>query len=236
MGDYISWYNSVDKMVLISEFHKKDHEFRYGMNLVDSRAAVLDLGVRTWEYESYGKEKVPYQFIFCSVPDRGLNELAVIWPQVKQILPEATLIITSDYTLWGAPEPYNTQFKLRYAGMPGVKFVGNIPRSQLVEYQQSSEVQLYPCIYDENFCIANAECQVAGCYTITSNKGALDTTNFTGPKIFGNYSPDKYISEVKMYYNLDKNTRLELAAATRSKAFGRFGWKTIARQWESIFG
>lgn len=234
MGDYIDWYKSVDKMVLISKFHKRDHEFRYGKELVDSKAIVLDLGVRTWEYENYGKSKVPYQFIFCSVPDRGLNEVAQIWPDIKKMYPRANLIITSDYTLWGAPEPYNIQFKLKFAGMPGVKFVGNVPRHELVEYQQSSEIQLYPCIYDENFCIATAECQVAGNYCITSTRGALETTNFTGKQIVGK-SLNEYAYAIHDFYNIDANTRLELSASIQNKAFGRFGWRTIADKWENIF-
>jgi len=230
VGDYIDWYNTVDKMVLISEFHKQDHILRYGKELVENKAHVLDLGVRTWEYEEQ-VEKVPYQFIYCSVPDRGLQNMPDLWRQIKTILPEATLIITSDYTLWGAAEPMNMQYRLMFAGMPGVKFVGNVSRKELVRYQMESEVQLYPCNYDENFCIANAECQVAGCFCITSNQGALATTNFTGHRVYDN----NYINAVQIFYNLDKETRLELMARARNLAFGRFGWKTIAKKWEELF-
>lgn len=231
-GDYIDWYNSVDKMVLISEFHKEDHIRRYGENLVRSKAIPLDLGVRSWEYEQ-PIEKIPYQFIFCSIPDRGLKELYPIWVEIKNQLPEATLIITSDYTLWGASEPLNFQYKLQYAGTAGVKFVGNVPRAELVKYQLQSECQIYPCNYDENFCIANAECQVAGCYCITSDKGALKTTNFTGVQI--PYPNAGYVEEAKKFFAADINTRKELQAAIRNKAFGRFSWQTIAKEWENIF-
>jgi glycosyltransferase involved in cell wall biosynthesis len=229
-GDYIDWYNAVDKMVLISEFHKQDHIMRYGKELVESKAHVLDLGVRTWEYETQ-IEKIPYQFIYCSIPDRGLENVYRLWPQIKALYPLATLIITSDYTLWGATDPLNMQYRLMFVGLDGVKFVGNVPRSELVRYQMQSEIQLYPCTYDENFCIANAECQVAGCYCITSAQGALETTNFTGNKIYDN----NYIGAIQNFYNCNENIRIELMAAARSKAFGRFGWQTIANKWEEIF-
>lgn len=230
-GDYIEWYNAVNKMILISDFHKQDHIMRYGKELVESKAKVLDLGVRTWEYENYGKQKIPYQFIYCSIPDRGLESVRHLWPQIKASYPDANLIITSDYTLWGAADPLNMQYRLMFAGMQGVKFVGNVPRSDLVRYQMESEIQIYPCTYDENFCIANAECQVAGCYTITSAQGALETTNFTGQKVYNN----DYLSPIHEFYKMDINTRQELSASIRNKAFTRFGWQNIARQWESIF-
>jgi glycosyltransferase involved in cell wall biosynthesis len=230
VGDYIDWYNSVDKMILISEFHKRDHIMRYGKELVESKAQVLDLGVRTWEYEQQ-VEKVPYQFIYCSIPDRGLEKLHQLWPQIKSAYPAATLIITSDYTLWGAADPLNMQYRLMFAGLDGVKFVGNVPRTELVRYQMQSEIQIYPCIYDENFCIANAECQVAGCFTVTSAQGALETTNFTGYKV----RDGDYLTPINEFYRLDENTRKELTAAIRHRAFSRFGWQKIASDWERIF-
>jgi len=229
VGDYIEWYKDVDTMVLISEFHKQDHIMRYGKELVESKGVVLDLGVRTWEYET-SIEKIPYQFIYCSIPDRGLENLCQIWPQIKVSYPLATLIITSDYTLWGAADPLNMQYRLMFAGLEGVKFVGNVPRNELVRYQMQSEIQLYPCIYDENFCIANAECQVAGCFCITSAQGALKTTNFTGYKVYNN----DYMNAINIFYNLDNNTRKELSIDIRNKAFKRFGWQEIAKQWETI--
>lgn len=230
VGDYIDWYNAVDKMVLISEFHKQDHIMRYGKELVESKAHVLDLGVRTWEYEAE-VEKIPYQFIYCSIPDRGLEHLCRLWPQIKALYPQATLIITSDYTLWGATDPLNMQYRLMFAGLDGVRFVGNVPRSELVRYQMQSEIQLYPCIYDENFCIANAECQVAGCFTITSAQGALETTNFTGYKVYNN----DYINPINIFYSLDNEHKKQLSDEIRIKAFERFGWQSIAKQWETIF-
>lgn len=230
-GDYIDWYHNVDQMVLISEFHKQDHITRYGQALVESKAKVLDLGVRDWEYTI--REKKPYQFIYCSIPDRGLEKVAVLWPRIKAQLPDSSLIITSDYTLWGASDPLNMQYKIMFAGMPGVKFVGNVVREQLVNYQSESEIQFYPCNYPENFCIANAECQVAGCFTITSATGALATTNFTGAHVYGD--DNNYINAVTEFYNLPKEAQNGIMNNARAKAIQRFGWLTIAQKWNEIF-
>lgn len=231
VGDYINWYQQMDEIILISEFHKADHIRRYG-DIVNQKGHVLDLGVRTWEYDN-SVEKIPYQFIFCSVPDRGLNEIAYLWPQIKTKYPEATLIITSDYTLWGSPEPLNLQYRMKFVGMEGVKFVGNVSRSELVKYQLESEVQLYPCNYDENFCIATAECQVAGCYCITTNKGALETTNFLGKKVETN-DFEGMLRLVDDYFVYPTETRHLLSRLINQKATERFAWENIANEWEKI--
>lgn len=151
-GDYITWYEDMDMMVLISEFHKQDHYLRYSLkdNLMD-KIRVLDLGVRTWEYDGLVEKKK--QVIYCSIPDRGLTLLLDMWPEIQKILPGYELVITSDYRLWGTPDAQNAQYRLRAVGMNGIRFLGKVTRSELVQLQMESELQLYPCIYPENFCL-----------------------------------------------------------------------------------
>jgi len=233
VGDYNQWYMTSDKIILISPFHQKDHLQRYGQIALE-RGQVIDLGVRTWEYVPV--EKTPYSFIFCSVPDRGLMELANLWPEITNTFPQATLTITSDYTLWGANAPLNMQYRMRLAGMPGVNFLGNIPREDLVKEQSRAEVNLYPCIYDENFCIAIAECQVAGVYCITTNQGALATTNFTGA-IFppGPGNRISYLDTLQSFFNQPFSLRTMLSKEITKRAIARFDWDKIAEQWEQVF-
>lgn len=242
MGNYVAWYRDVEEMIVISEFHKKDHLERYGS--IAEKAKVIDLGVRTWEYRQnpnlpdeyklQAVSKIPHQFIYCSVPDRGLNELAYLWPRVKSILPDAKLVITSDYTLWGASDPLNTPYRLRFAGMQDVRFVGNVNRKELVRHQLESEVQLYPCVYDENFCIACAECQVAGCYPITSNRGALETTNKYG--VFADVNNlDSFLEPIQKFCSLADEERQKAFFAISHGASQYFDWNRIAEEWEELF-
>lgn len=236
-GDYLSWYNQVDKMVLISEFHKQDHLQRYksSSDTIQSKSIVLDLGVRTWEYQQK-IEKIKNRIIFCSVPRRGLDKVANIWKEIKFNIPDASLLITSDYTLWGQGNPDNMEFRLMFSNLPDVNFLGNIPRYDLVKYQLESEVHLYPCVYDENFCIANAETQVAGNFAITSKQGALDTTNFTGIS-FPLNDPEfdrKMIGSTVEYLSLSNDKKMEISKEIKEKAQTRFDWERICDEWEKI--
>jgi len=235
-GDYRIWYQAMDEIILISPFHKQDHLIRYGDYANDG--IPLDLGVRTWEYSETPK-KIKGQTLFCSVPDRGLMILLEYWPEIKQRYPELTLMITSDYTLWGSSNPGNIEYRLKSVSMSGVEFYGKVNRSQLVQLQQESELQLYPCTYDENFCIATAECSVAGAVPVTSNIGALATTNFMGaqvqgmPTLTGDFR-NRFIETIGKFVTLQQDEKDKLIADCIQKSRVRFDWNRICEQWEEL--
>ena len=226
-GDYDLWYRIVDKMVLISPFHKSDHEQRY-KQFDAEKAIITDLGVTNWEYEE-DLPKKDKQVIFCSVPDRGLDRVATIWPRVLEYIPDASLVITSDYRLWGIADPMNMQYKLKFVGIPGVKFLGKIPRTELVAAQKQSEVHLYPCTYEELFNISTAETQSAGALALTSGIGAIKTTNFTG-KIL--HDDDEFVEETVRFLRLPKEQREQIQKEIKAKALARFSWNKILDFWE----
>lgn len=173
VGDYRSFSSTVQRIVGISDYHKKKFESIYKINNME----VIDLPVRIHDYEICPlPERINTKALFASVPDRGLPILRTIWPVIHEKVPESELIITSDYRLWGEG-PLNEQHRLAFSRVPGVKFLGAITRDKLVQEQLSSNVLIYPAIFEELFCITCAEASVAGCLPITSDWGALPTTN-----------------------------------------------------------
>ena len=234
--DYgVYWYPVVNKMIGISDFHRTDHIARYGK--IAEKMRVIDIGLNTDEYKE-DLEKVPYQCIYSSVPDRGLIYLCDYWPEIKTKVPEATLIITSDYRLWGSPDPNNMQYRLKFAGMQGVRFLGKITRNELIEFQKKSEVAFHPCNYHENFCMAIQEAQAGGCFPITSNVAALETTNQTFGKI-DNHPHNKsfkmeFIDKTVEFLNIPIETRKEIQSDIKFRALNRFGWDKIVKEWMEV--
>lgn len=172
VGDFKLFSTFVDKVVTISPYHSRYFKDRYAIE----NSIPIDLPVRTWDYEK-PVEKVSHRLIFTSVPDRGLQYVATAFPKIKEQIPDASLVITSDYRLWGATSPMNSQFLPMFLRMKDVELLGAVPRERLVEEQLKAEIHFYPCIYEELFCIAVAESQVAGALPITTDMGALATTN-----------------------------------------------------------
>ena len=171
-GSFQEFAPKVDKIVTISPFHADYFRMMYGIN----DTITIDLPVRLWDYEQH-VDKVPHRLIFCSVPDRGLGVLAEVYWNIVKAVPDVSLAITSDYRLWGAESARNEHHIGRFLGFENVRFLGAIQRMEMVREQLQAEIQAYPCNYDELFAIAIAECQVANVLPITSNTGAIPTTN-----------------------------------------------------------
>jgi glycosyltransferase involved in cell wall biosynthesis len=226
----------MDRIVLISKYHKKYFEDKYQIH----NATVIDLPVRFQDFVDLEVKKVPNRMLFTSVPDRGLDYLWFIWPQIRRDIPDAELRITSDYRLWGSSSPNNQQHRMKWMSYEGVKFLGAIPRAQLLQEQAEAELLLYPSFYDtaELFCISVAEAQAMGVYPITSDWGALITTNM-GTIINGRADQSAFQNQFKKAVQdfCDNRAILESAASmVKYAALDRFHPEIISKQWrEKIF-
>lgn len=235
VGSFAELGARVDTIVGISKFHADHLVKTYGIER--PKINIFDLGVRFGDYVGE-VERVRHRLIFCSVPDRGLMCLHAAWPLIKKDIPDASLVITSDYRLWGLDSPNNQQHRLAWAGAPGVEFLGRVPRLTLTVEQRKASIMAYPCTYDELFCIAAAECQVAGAFPVTSMYGALPTTNEHGILLSGKPTDpgfvrafaDRIIGLFSSEADYLEARRPRMVAASRL----RFDWNRIAEQWETL--
>lgn len=233
VDDFRAFRGRVDKVVCISPHHAQYFRTMYGIN----DAISIDLPVRTWEYET-PVTKISKRCIFTSIPDRGVMELHAAWPRIVKEVPEASLVITSDWRLWAdwCTEEQIRHFKLSYSHHPNVTYRGAVRRHELIQIQQEAEVHLYPCIFEEQFCISVAESQVAGVFPITSDMGALKTTNM-GTIVPGNPQEvdwqDRFVQEA--VETLTNPYLIEKQRYVHEVARHRFSIQNILRQWDKIF-
>jgi glycosyltransferase involved in cell wall biosynthesis len=227
MGDYAEYAPHMDRIVVISPFHRDYFINRYNIRNV----IVTDLPVRTWDYDNQDFPKITNRMIFTSVPERGLGIVAKMWGAIKRDIPDASLVITSDYRLWGVDDPMNADYRRAFIGYPGAQFLGAVRRDRLIKEQLQAELHIYPCVYDELFCIAVAESLVAGAFPITSVTGALKTTNSGGLMIDGNPKSTEWQEKfIQMVVSTSKNpSNMEVIKANARK---RFGVETIVKYWE----
>jgi glycosyltransferase involved in cell wall biosynthesis len=230
VGDFREFSRTVQKIVTISPRHSHFFNHVYGID----NAITIDLPVRMWEYGE-DVQKVSKRCIYTSMPDRGLVELNTIWPRIQVRVPEASLVITSDWRLWGdnIPESLVQPYRLSYANHPNIIYRAAVKRRELVQIQQSADLHLYPCVYDELFCIAVAESQVAGAYPITSDCGSLGTTNM-GTILPGNASdPNWQETFVQKAVQLLNDPALSAKQEyVRQVSRKRFAIENILRQWD----
>ena len=225
----------IHKVIAISDYHKDYLLKHYSFRKED--IYVLDLGVNKEDYlNSLPKQKG--KLIYCSVPRRGLVYLKDIFPKIREQVPYAELYITSDYRLWGA-EALSEEFTAVFGTMEEVHYLGKIPRSELIYHQLTSELMIYPCDYDENFCISAMECISAGTPPITTLIGALETTvSNTGVLIKGlpkelRYQ-EQFISETVRLLK-DDNARNILSGQCKKRGITYY-WENLTKEkWLPLF-
>lgn len=219
----------VDAIIAISDFHKKYMIEKHGAK--PDKVFVMDLGVSSSDYRYQPFEKIKNKMIFCSVPERGLRYVGEAFRKVKQAIPDTTLVITSDYTLWGA-KPLNEGYKNELSGQSGITFMGKVSRKELVKQQLQSEIMFYPCNYDENFCISAAECMSAGAVPVTTRQGALPTTVGECGVIINKVETDdgfvsEFAREVISLLN-DRERLAKLSNKCTKRASSDFYWDKLA--------
>lgn len=233
IDDFAAFSKHVDKIVAISPYHLQYFKVHYGID----NATYIDLPVRTWEYKDEVVKK-PKQCMFTSIPDRGVMQLHAAWALIIQQVPDASLVITSDWRLWSeyAVEDQIRPFRLSFAHLPNVTYLGAVKRPELVKVQMESELLTYPCIYEEMFCIAVAEAQVAGAIPITSEYGALATTNM-GMALHGNPKDPSWIELFvkNVVEKLNSPTLKDDQIRLREIAMKRFSIETVLDKWYKVF-
>ena len=229
-------YNAVNnfcqKVVAISPYHADYLKKTYNLQNVVS----IDLPVRMSEYDVEGIEKVPNRCLFSSVPDRGLHQLRDVWDQITARVPDASLVITSDYRLWNSLIPLNEQYRARWIGVPNIIFKGAVRRKDLIREQLQSQLLTYNGTYPELFCYAVAEAQVAGCFPVTNDISCLGTTNM-GSVIPGDarWATTKNAFVEEVVYNLLHPDEMKLRQAeVQKKAKERFSFENILKQWNEL--
>lgn len=234
VGDFRAFAPLMDKIVVISEFHQKHFKEAYG---IDNTIAI-DIPVRIHDYDSYDCQRIPNRLLFSSVPDRGLENVWRMWNAITRRVPEAHVVITSDYRLWGSGE--NIQhYRTKWIVKNSYTYMGALKRDKFLEEQLKADILFYPGHYDELFCIAAAEAQVAGAYPLTSNTGALETTNM-GTVIRANpQDPRNDITYVDALCELleDREKLEKLRKKVQKRAIERFSPERILKEWEEkVFG
>lgn len=221
----------MDKIVCISSYHSD-----YFQNHYDIKNTIpIDLAIRLQDFAEY--TPIPNRLIFTSVPDRGLHHLIRLYPKIKNQIPDLSLVITSDYRLWGSAA-LNERHRSGWSMQPDVLFLGAINRQKYINELLRADFLLYPCIYEELFCIAVAEAECCGIYPFTTNRGALRTTTLgIISEVDADDSRNDWVFIDKTIELLSHRSELESKKAEIiRKSRERFSPVTILKQWdEKVF-
>jgi glycosyltransferase involved in cell wall biosynthesis len=230
---YAAAFAWCDTTVYISSFQQEFIAQTYGK--APGAVFIVPWAIRTEDYDPAPcRENI---LLYCSVPNRGLAHLANLFPRIRSEIPDAALIVTSDFSLWGRDEgtaPYRALFH----DMEGVEYRARVSRHELVALQQQAKILAYPCTFPEAFCVAAAECMAAGCVPITTSAYALPTTiGASGVLVRERPGTERFASEfVGSVVALLADDAVFRAASqcARESALTRFSGEALARAFLAI--
>ncbi len=195
-------------------------------------------------------KREPASCVYSSSPDRGLEVLLDIWPQVLRAEPGATLTVAYgwqniDKMIRGGNE-YLAGLKARITPklrQTGVKFVGRLPQTELADLFSRSMLWTYPTTFLETSCISAMEAMAGGCVPITTNAGALEETVGVGGVVVG--GPDgmramphsapwrEFYAAVVVGYMRDRALRIETSVKAVHRARD-LTWDASYERWKGI--
>ena len=133
---------------------------------------------------------VPLRATFSSSPDRGLDKLLDLWPDVCNMMPAGVhkpeLHVYYGFENWrkiaqlhGAPPHVTRQIdrlEARVRQAPNVVYHGRAGQLEVARSYLRSQLWLYPTDFEETSCITAMEAQAAGCKVVATRCGAVPET------------------------------------------------------------
>lgn len=197
-------------------------------------------GIRSSTFHQNVK-KVRGKFIYSAAPNRGLENIIEIWPEIKNRIPEATLHIFHGFDLWESSNLHNPPVydhiqrlkrKVKEYESLGVVYRGKVGQNTLAEEMLSATLWLYPTNYCESFCISAVEAQCAGCRVVASSVAALREVVRYGSMIIGDANSTEYkrkFLESVLYEH--ENYKDSYVLEQRYDTTKRYDWSTTAKMW-----
>jgi glycosyltransferase involved in cell wall biosynthesis len=184
----------------------------------------------------------PMRAIYVSSPDRGLDNLLDIWPNIMQYVPDAELHIfygweSYDKAMNQTRNATMLQFKnqiMAKTRQPGVIFRGRLNQHDLAHEMMRAQVLAYPTAFLETGFIGGMECQAAGTVVLSTRAGAIsETMGDAGLLFWGHPSSDAYRTAfTKSLIALLKNPKAGENWTKRGYERAKtFGWDGVAQEW-----
>jgi GT2 family glycosyltransferase/glycosyltransferase involved in cell wall biosynthesis/Tfp pilus assembly protein PilF len=212
--------------------------WKEGLNLPDEKFYITRNGFNPEFFNIEGIKRNKYKLIYSSRPERGLEILLDLFPEIRKCVPEAELHV---FAYVPFSEDKEMKPLLEKLNQPNVIIRGSVTQSQLAVEMMQSRVMAYPNIWRETSCITAIESQAAGLPIVSSTLAAIPETIIneeTGILIEGNPNSaeykERFVREVVELIKNDEKWEC-LSKNGRKRAFEFYTWRKIAEEWVEKF-
>lgn len=187
----------IDALLVLSAWQAREFEGLYPGAMLADKIVQTRNGITHETFYLNGdappaREK---RVLYTSSPDRGLDILLELWPQILKRVPDAELCYAYAPVYFEIAErdpavAAHAQTITKLSQQPGVNSLGSLSQPELARLLQASLVWAHPSYctphdvpFYETSCIGAMEAQAAGCAVVASNWGALSETVKVGALI-----------------------------------------------------
>jgi len=252
--------NSYDQPNLAPWFQNKDNhkkydwyvfnshwtyeKYRYFFKIPEDQCTVIknaiDYDELQLKTDFSPKQKI--KMCYISTPWRGLEVVLATMSAIKD--PDITLDVYSSTIIYGSQfqQQNDKSYQALYEkakSLPNVNYMGYCDHKTLVGKLKDYDINCFPSIWEETFCISAMESLAAGQILITTDLGAIPETCAEFP-IYIPYTPDKAklaiqlgecILQTKKMLSNDLSNWLKF----QQEYYKRFyDWKITGRNWENF--
>jgi glycosyltransferase involved in cell wall biosynthesis len=233
-----------DALLCLTEWHRDEYIKHY--NHVDPKKVLVTRNGIEPSLFAAEPVKEGQRLAFCSSPDRGLDVLLEVWPQIRERVSDAELHIYYGFENWEIMATTRKNhfelakinyYKALIATSDNVVFHGRVGQRELASELLKTKVWGYPTDFPESYCISAIEAQAAGAVPVCTGLSALGEVIKFGvklPEMFLPHSKEKFVNAVCRMLEDDEH-RQSYAEPGRRYALENLSWSGVASQWEGIF-
>ena len=182
-GSVIPVHEKLRGVFCLTEWHARYFLERFPQLADRTHAFGYGIDRATFDRLQPTTQKVPRRFIYSSFPNRGLLQLLQMWPKVQARYPEASLHIYADLNnAWVnrvAPDLV-AAVRAELVALQGmgatVKLHGWVSKETLSRAWLEAEAWLYPCTFQETYCLTAMEAAASRTLAVTNDLAALQNT------------------------------------------------------------
>jgi glycosyltransferase involved in cell wall biosynthesis len=224
--------------------HWSFEKYRYFFKIPEDKCTVIknaiDYDELQLKTDFTPKKKI--KMCYISTPWRGLEIALAAMDGIKD--PDITLDVYSSTIIYGKTfeQQNDDQYKPLYdkaKNMPNVNYMGYCDHKTLVSKLKDYDVNCFPSIWEETFCISAMESLAAGQILITTDLGALPETCCEFP-IYIPYTQNKPKLALQLAECILQTKRMLSQDLTNPLKFQQeyykrfYDWKYIGNHWNNF--
>lgn len=220
------WDKYINKCVCLTEWHHNLFVEKYPT--LNDKITVINNGLDIKSFANINtNKKIKNKFMYSSRPDRGLNRLLELWPQILKKIPDARLVVSCYGTF-----PSNANellLKTVIDKSNSIEFLGNLSVKELYKEMETSEYWLYPTHWPETSCITALEMLMSEVICLYYPvAGLVDTVGDYGISV-------EQGKEIDTIDNLTNSIKTTIIARGKEYALS-CSWKNRYTTWLSMLG